>query len=95
MISIDGTHLYGQYQGTMLFSVGVDANDQLFPLAFAIIEGENNNSWAWFMACIRARVTQRLDLCVISDRHMGIIAVMNDEYFGWGGAPPILCASPS
>lgn len=45
MISIDGTHLYDKYRGTVVV-VGVDANDQLFPLAFAIMEGENNDSWA-------------------------------------------------
>lgn len=39
VISIDGAHLYGKYQASMLVVVGVDTNDQLFPLAFAIIEG--------------------------------------------------------
>lgn len=24
------------------------------------------------------------DLCVICDRHWGIITVMNDKYLGWG-----------
>lgn len=68
----------------MLVAVAVDANDLLFPLAFVIVEGENNDSWEWFMACIRAMMTQREELCVIFDRHKGIIAVMNDEYLGWG-----------
>lgn len=36
------------------------------------------------MPCIRSRVTQRLDLCVIPDQYMGTIAVMNDEYLDWG-----------
>lgn len=84
VISIDGTHLCGKYQGTMLLAVGVDGNDQLFPLTFAIVEGENNDSWRWFMACIRTRVTHRPDLCVISDRHRSIIAATNDDALGWG-----------
>lgn len=46
----------------MLVAVGVDVNDQLFPLAFIMVEGENNDSWGWFMTCILARVTQREDL---------------------------------
>lgn len=79
VISIDGTHLYGQYRGMMLVIVAVDA-DQLFPLAFAIVEGENNDSWRWFMACIRARVTQREELCIISNRHRGIIVAMPNLY---------------
>lgn len=36
-ISIDGTHLYDKYWGLMLVAVAVDANDQLFSLAFAIV----------------------------------------------------------
>lgn len=44
VISIDGAHLYGKYWGSMLVAAGVDAHDQLFLLAFAIVEGENNDS---------------------------------------------------
>lgn len=51
---------------------------------FTIVEGENNDSWGSFMACLQSRVTQRPDLCVISDRHRGIINVICDEYLGWG-----------
>ena len=57
VMSIDGTHLYGKYKGTLLIAVGCDRNNQLFPLTFSIIEGENTNSWELFLACIRNRVT--------------------------------------
>lgn len=84
VINIDGMHLYRKYRGMMLVTVGVDRNDQLFLLAFAIVEGENNNSWRWFMACVQTRVTHRPDLCVISDRHRSIIAALTDDALGWG-----------
>ena len=35
------------------------------------------------MACIRVRVTQRKVLCLISYRHPGIIAIVNETYSGW------------
>lgn len=82
MISIEGTTLYSKYKRKMLVAVGVDVNNQLIPLAFVIVEDENNGSWAWFMAWIRVRVMQPPDLCVISDRHRGILAVMKDDYLG-------------
>ncbi|XP_021761420.1 uncharacterized protein LOC110726274 [Chenopodium quinoa] len=72
VICIDGTHLYGKYKGTLLVATSVDANFQVFPLAFALVEGENTSSWSWFLGCIRVHVTQRDGLCVISDRHPGI-----------------------
>ena len=83
VMSIDGTHLYGKYKGKLLIAMGCDRNNQLFPLAFAIIEGENTNSWGWFLACIRNRVTQRTRICVISYRHLGIMVAMIDPHLGW------------
>ena len=29
--------------------VGRDPNDQYFPLAVAVVEGENKDSWTWFL----------------------------------------------
>ncbi|RVW43332.1 hypothetical protein CK203_070261 [Vitis vinifera] len=83
VLSIDGTHLYGKYKGTLLIAMGCDGNNQLFPLAFAITEGENTDSWSWFLACILVGVTQRKGLCLISYRHPGIIAAVNETYSGW------------
>ena len=83
VMSIDGTHLYGKYKGKLLIAMGCDENNQLFPLAFAIIEGENTDSWGWFLACIRNRVTQRTGICVISYRHLGIMVAMADPHLGW------------
>ena len=39
VLSIDGTHLYRKYKGTLLIAMGCDENNQLFPLAFSITEG--------------------------------------------------------
>ena len=60
-----------------------DRNNQLFPLAFAITKGENIDSWGWFLACIKNRVTQRTGIYVIYDRHTCIMAAMNDPHLGW------------
>ena len=35
------------------------------------------------MACIRNKVTQQTGICVISNRHPGIMATMNDPHLGW------------
>ena len=85
-MSIDGTHLYGKYKGTLLIAMGCDENNQLFPLAFAITEDENTDGWGWILECIRNRVTQRSGICVISYKHPGIVAAMTNPYLGW--APP-------
>jgi hypothetical protein len=56
VLSIDGTFLMGKYEGTMLIAIGIDVNRQLVPLAFTIVENENNGSWCWFLRLVqRAR----------------------------------------
>ena len=63
--------------------MGCDGNNQLFLLAFAITEGKNIDSWGWFLSCIRNRVTQQTGICVISDKHLSIMASMSDPHLGW------------
>ncbi|XP_058727180.1 uncharacterized protein LOC131598613 [Vicia villosa] len=40
ILQIDGTWLYGKYKGTMLMAVAQDGNSNIFPVAFALVEGE-------------------------------------------------------
>ncbi|CAH9096263.1 unnamed protein product [Cuscuta europaea] len=82
ILTIDGTHLYGKYKGTLLVAMGSDANNQLFLMAFAVVDSENGESWPWFMACKREFVTDR-ELCVIYDRHAGIVKAMNEVDNTW------------
>jgi hypothetical protein len=44
IVSVDATFLTGKYKGTLMFAVGMTAENQLLPLAFALVEGENNES---------------------------------------------------
>ncbi|XP_015941763.1 uncharacterized protein LOC107467236 [Arachis duranensis] len=41
LISIDGTHLYGKYGGTLLMAIAQDGNSNILPVAFGLVEGEN------------------------------------------------------
>ena len=83
ILSNDGTHLYENYKCTLMIVMGCDGNNKFFLLAFAITEGENISSWGWFLACIRNKITQRMRLCVISNRHPDIMTTMIDVHLGW------------
>jgi hypothetical protein len=79
VLSIDDTFLMGKYEGTMLIVLGIDADRQLVPLAFAIVEKENNGSWGWFLRLVRRVVVgPGREICVISDRHAGILNDMRE-----------------
>ncbi|XP_016192819.1 uncharacterized protein LOC107633733 [Arachis ipaensis] len=40
LVKVDGTHLYGKYKGALLVPVAQDGNQNIVPIAFAIVEGE-------------------------------------------------------
>ena len=63
--------------------MAIDVNSQFFSLAFAIVEGESNGTWSWFLNCIRQYVTKMDGLCVISDRYKGILHAINRVVKGW------------
>jgi hypothetical protein len=39
----------GRYGGHLLSAIGKDANNQMIPIAFAVVEAETKDSWDWFM----------------------------------------------
>ena len=49
ILSIDGTHLHGKYKECLLIFTEVDADRGLYPLAFAVVEGETESSWRYFV----------------------------------------------
>ncbi|MED6167741.1 hypothetical protein PIB30_116633 [Stylosanthes scabra] len=40
LVQVDGTHLYGKYKGVLMVAVTQDENQNIVPVAFAIVEGE-------------------------------------------------------
>ncbi|KAM3245850.1 hypothetical protein P3L10_007617 [Capsicum annuum] len=50
IIGIDGCHLKGNQKGGQLLTVvDIDGNDNMYPIAFAIVEGELSETWSWFL----------------------------------------------
>ncbi|KAM6564784.1 hypothetical protein CsatB_024782 [Cannabis sativa] len=72
VISIDGTFLKTKYGGTLLVAVAYDANNQLFPVAFAIVDSENHDSWKYFLRKLKEAIGPVENLMFISDRHQSI-----------------------
>ncbi|KAL9683685.1 hypothetical protein QQ045_015513 [Rhodiola kirilowii] len=44
VISIDATHLIGKWKGVLMIAVSLDAENEVLPLAYALVEGENIES---------------------------------------------------
>nr|GEY84061.1 hypothetical protein [Tanacetum cinerariifolium] len=52
LLGLDGAFMRGQYHGQMLTAMGVDANNGIYPVAYGIVESENEYSWTWFLKCL-------------------------------------------
>ena len=50
VIGLDGCFLKGPMKGELLSAIGRDANNQIYPIAWAVVEYENLSSWKWFLA---------------------------------------------
>jgi hypothetical protein len=88
VISVDGTFLTGKYKGMLMVAVGMAAENQLVPLAFALVEGENNGSWKWFLGHVRKQVLDPdRHVCMISDHHRGLHNGAKDHLEGY---PPLI-----
>ncbi|XP_058783004.1 uncharacterized protein LOC131657649 [Vicia villosa] len=83
ILQIDGTWLYGKYKGTMLMVVAQDGNSNIFPVAFALVEGETAGGWGFFLKNLRTHVAPQPGLCLISGRHAAIESVYNNPANGW------------
>ncbi|XP_025647452.1 uncharacterized protein [Arachis hypogaea] len=85
-IQVDGTHLYGKYKGCLLVAVSQDGNNNIVPIAFAIVEGETSDAWHFFLSNLRQHVVTRDGVGLISDRHESINAAVERSNGAW--SPP-------
>ncbi|KAK8672126.1 hypothetical protein V6N13_110500 [Hibiscus sabdariffa] len=70
VLSIDGCHLKGYYRGTFLAAVSVDANDIIYPIAYAVVEAETESSWNWFLSLLGAdlEIGSSHNITIVSDK---------------------------
>ncbi|XP_028105315.1 uncharacterized protein LOC114304358 [Camellia sinensis] len=78
VICIDGTHLYGKYEGKIVEATAVTVADKIVPLAFAVVNNEMIESWGWFITLLRRHVCHdRERVTLISNRHTALLSVVS------------------
>ncbi|WVY90022.1 hypothetical protein V8G54_035536 [Vigna mungo] len=81
IIGLDGAFLKGRHHGELLTAVARDANDQMLPLVYAIVEVENKDTWTWFLELLIEDLGGP-DVCygltVMSDQQKGLRYVVQD-----------------
>ncbi|CAL2271107.1 unnamed protein product [Prunus armeniaca] len=49
VVGLDACHIKGQHPGQLLYAVGVDPNNGMYPIAYAVAEAENYATWTWLL----------------------------------------------
>lgn len=73
LLFLESFYLDNIFKGVILMASSLDANSQMFPLAFALVSEETGENWKWFLEQVELGIGQRSPLVVISDRQDGII----------------------
>ena len=63
----------------MLTAIGIDANNGMFPIAYAIVEFEGKDSWSWFLQFLRedVKINNGLHWTFITDKQKGLKEALN------------------
>ena len=72
VMEVDGTHLHGRYEGMLLRVVVQDTENHVCPIAFCVVDKENDASWTLFFEKLKEIVFNEPDLCFLSHRHKSI-----------------------
>ncbi|GBG75439.1 hypothetical protein CBR_g20069 [Chara braunii] len=85
LIGLDGTFIKTRYKGCLMGATTIDAQGQLFPVAFALVAGEDADNWSWFLNHLKGTFESRgMDTSVItflSDREKGLIQVVQIVFY--------------
>ncbi|XP_013713590.2 uncharacterized protein LOC106417312 [Brassica napus] len=80
VVVVDGKFLNGKYKGTLHITLAQDGNFQIFPIAFAVVDTENDDSWHWFFTQLKLLIPDDEGLAIISDMHNSIGKAIRNVY---------------
>ena len=75
------------FVGILLAATAVDANDSLFPFAWAVVDIQNNENWLWFLRNLHQVIEDNAPnflhpqvLTFLSDHQKGILEAVGDQF---------------
>ncbi|WVZ77343.1 LOW QUALITY PROTEIN: hypothetical protein U9M48_025221, partial [Paspalum notatum var. saurae] len=75
IIGLDGCFFKVAMCGELLCAIGRDSNNQMYPVAWAVVDKENNDNWSWFCDLLSRDIKFEggKDWVIISDQQKGIL----------------------
>ncbi|GJW38904.1 RNA-directed DNA polymerase, eukaryota, reverse transcriptase zinc-binding domain protein [Tanacetum coccineum] len=80
VIGLDGYFLKSTCRGELLTAMGRDSNNQMYPMAWAVVSIENSENWLWFLSNLGSdfKLGMGAYLLILSDGHKGLIEVVKE-----------------
>jgi hypothetical protein len=81
-LGFDGTFMKGAFPGQILTVVGLDSNNGIYPLAYAVVEAETFQSWTWFLELLGEDLNlgPRSNFTFISDKRYNNCVIIRLQY---------------
>ncbi|XP_019235373.1 PREDICTED: uncharacterized protein LOC109215716 [Nicotiana attenuata] len=80
IVVVDGSHLKSYYTGTFVSASTSDGAGHILPLAYGVIDSENDAAWTWFFEQFKIAYGDRENMCIVSDRNESIIKSVSRVY---------------
>ncbi|XP_021618547.1 uncharacterized protein LOC110619422 [Manihot esculenta] len=84
IIGLGGIQLKSKYLGTLLVASSFDADGGFFPLAFGVVDVENDESWMWFLSELQKALEMNTEnmpkLAFLSDGPKGIVDAVKRKF---------------
>lgn len=87
VICVDGCHLKSTVGGQLLTAVGIDPNNSLYPVAYAVVDVENKDSLLWFFKLLidDLFIANTNEWVIVTDKQKGLcpaiyVLLSNVEY---------------
>ncbi|KAH7836948.1 hypothetical protein Vadar_007766 [Vaccinium darrowii] len=82
VIGLVWCHLKGPHGGIMLTAIGLDANNCIYPFAYATVEKEKKTTWLWFLELLRddLDVQNSHSYIFMTDKQKGLVDAVGELF---------------
>ncbi|XP_024178269.1 uncharacterized protein LOC112184236 [Rosa chinensis] len=82
IIGLDECHLKAVHKGQLLLAVGIDGNNDIYPIGWAIVEQESRDLWTWFLSFLKEdlMIHHSSQYAFISDKQRGLEQAIKDLF---------------
>ncbi|KAM7487979.1 hypothetical protein LguiB_025463 [Lonicera macranthoides] len=82
LLFLDSTPLNSKYQGMLLAATAADGDDDVFPVAFAVVDEETDDNWHWFLLELKSAVSTSRQITFVADFQKGIKESLREIFAG-------------